>query len=320
MLAQAITVIESAHPDDRSSRDELLHAIMPHTGKAMRLGITGVPGVGKSTFIEALGALLTAQHKKVAVLTIDPTSQVTKGSILGDKTRMPALAANDLAFIRPTASGVAAGGVAGRTRESILLCEAAGFDIIIVETVGVGQSEVTVKNIVDFFLLLMLAGAGDELQGLKKGIIEMADALVITKADGDNTKRAKVAQAEYQQALHLLPGNDAWWKPPVLTCSAVTGDGIEAVWNAVQKYESDARSSGYLEANREGQKIHWLRETFEQLVRLDLEQLQGLSVTRAILEEKVRKNEIPVSAAAEELRGAYHEAIKAQEQRQRQEQ
>lgn len=309
VLARAITLIESERHGDQQRRSELLRAILPHTGKAMRLGITGVPGVGKSTFIEAFGTKITAQNKKVAVLTIDPSSQVTKGSILGDKTRMPSLAQDERAFIRPSPSGIAVGGVAGRTRESILLCEAAGFDVVIVETVGAGQSEVAVRNMVDFFLLLMLAGAGDELQGIKKGIIEMADALVITKADGDNARKATAAQSEYRQALHLLPVSDAWWKPPVLTCSAITGEGIEAIWNAVHDYESRARSSGHLQTNREVQQVHWLKESFDQLIRHDLTQLQGLDSTRAMLEEKVRKNKIAVSQAAEELLSAYHEAI-----------
>lgn len=312
LLARAITLIESTRHDDRQKRNELMRAILPHTGKAMRLGITGVPGVGKSTFIEALGLKITAQNKKVAVLTIDPSSQLTKGSILGDKTRMPSLAKHERVFIRPTPSGVAVGGVAGRTRESILLCEAAGFDVVIVETVGVGQSEVAVRNMVDFFLLLMLAGAGDELQGIKKGVIEMADALVITKADGDNARKAAVAQSEYQQALHLLPSNDAWWKPTVLTCSAVTGEGIEAVWNTVREYESRARSSGLFESNRDEQKVHWLKESFDQLIRQDLARLKGLDYTRALLEEKVRKNQITANEAAAELLSAYYEAIREQ--------
>ena len=314
VLARAITLIESERQSDQQKRSELLRAILPHTGKAMRLGITGVPGVGKSTFIEALGTKITAQNKKVAVLTIDPSSQVSKGSILGDKTRMPSLSKDQRAFIRPTPSGIAVGGVAGRTRESILLCEAAGFDVVIVETVGVGQSEVAVRNMVDFFLLLMLAGAGDELQGIKKGIIEMADALVITKADGDNTIKTTIAQSEYQQALHLLPVNDAWWKPPVLTCSAVTGEGLEAVWNTVRDYESRARASGHLEANRETQQVHWLNESFDQLIRHDLTRLQGLDNTRAMLEAKVRKNEMAVSEAAAQLLAAYHDAIRGQGQ------
>ncbi|HLT70999.1 MAG TPA: methylmalonyl Co-A mutase-associated GTPase MeaB [Cyclobacteriaceae bacterium] len=318
VLARAITLIESERQSDQQKRSELLRAILPHTGKAMRLGITGVPGVGKSTFIEALGTKITAQNKKVAVLTIDPSSQVSKGSILGDKTRMPSLSKDQRAFIRPTPSGIAVGGVAGRTRESILLCEAAGFDVVIVETVGVGQSEVAVRNMVDFFLLLMLAGAGDELQGIKKGIIEMADALVITKADGDNTIKTTIAQSEYQQALHLLPVNDAWWKPPVLTCSAVTGEGLEAVWNTVRDYESRARASGHLEANRETQQVHWLNESFDQLIRHDLTRLQGLDNTRAMLEAKVRKNEMAVSEAAAQLLAAYHDAIRGQGRKQEQ--
>lgn len=312
-LARAITLIESERADDQQQRDELLRAILPHTGKAMRLGITGVPGVGKSTFIEALGALITAQEKKVAVLTVDPSSRVTRGSILGDKTRMPLLAKNERAFIRSTPSGTAAGGVAGRTRESILLCEAAGFNVVIVETMGVGQAEVAVRNMVDFFLLLMLAGAGDELQGIKKGIIEMADAIAITKADGDNARNASVAQLEYQHALHLLPGNDSWWKTPVLTCSALTGEGVDAIWNTVLDYTARARASGYLAASREEQQVHWLKESFETLIRDDLARLSDFANTRTMLEQKVRKNKMPVSEAAKELFVAYHKAIRGGE-------
>lgn len=309
-LARAITLIESQRADDQQQRDELLRAILPHTGRAMRLGITGVPGVGKSTFIEALGALITAHDEKVAVLTVDPSSQVTSGSILGDKTRMPLLGKNERAFIRSTPSGTAAGGVAGRTRESILLCEAAGFDVVIVETIGVGQAEVAVRNMVDFFLLLMLAGAGDELQGIKKGIIEMADAIVITKADGDNARNASAAQLEYQHALHLLPGNDSWWKTPVLTCSALTGEGIEAIWNTVRDYATRARASGYLATSREEQQVHWLKESFETLIREDLASRSDLASIRTMLEQKVRKNETPVSEAAKELFAAYYKAIR----------
>lgn len=312
VLARAITLIESTRKQDQQKRNELLRAVLPHTGRAMRLGITGVPGVGKSTFIEAFGLMITAQHKKVAVLTIDPSSQVTKGSILGDKTRMPALAKHELAFIRPTPSGTSIGGVSARTRESILLCEAAGFDVVIVETVGVGQSEVAVRNMVDFFLLLMLAGAGDELQGIKKGIIEMADAIAITKADGDNARKATAAQLEYQHALHLLPGNDSWWKTPVLTCSAVTGQGIEDIWNTVRDYESRAKSSGHLAASREEQLVHWLKESFESLILDDLARHQDLARTRSILEARVRNYDMPVSEAASELLAAYHKAIQGE--------
>ena len=230
VLGQAITLIESSLADDQILAGQLLEAILNKTGNAIRIGITGVPGVGKSTLIEALGNHIITLGKKIAVLTVDPSSQLTKGSILGDKTRMEDLSKNPMAFIRPSASGSVLGGVANKTREVMLLCEASGYDVIIIETVGVGQSEVEVKSMTDFFLLLMLAGAGDELQGIKKGIMEMADGLAITKADGDNIQQATAAQSEYQHALHLYPTPASGWNPNVLTCSALTGTGIDEIW------------------------------------------------------------------------------------------
>lgn len=312
-LARAITLIESAREEDRDDRDALLEASLPYTGKAMRLGITGAPGAGKSTLIEALGMHLLSTGKKVAVLTIDPSSSRSKGSILADKTRMTLLSRQEKAFIRPTASGGGTGGVAVHTREAMLLCEAAGYDVVIVETVGVGQSEVSVKNMVDFFLLLMLPGSGDELQGLKKGIVEMADALVITKADGDNVARAARAQADFSHALHLLPPATSWWKPRVLSCSAVTGDGISEIAAMIEDYDSRARESGYREANRTAQKIHWLKEAFDTLIRNDIARRRDLDATRTHLEEMVRNDQIPVSKAARELLASYHETIRGEE-------
>src|SRR6478609_11290562 len=238
ILGRAITVIESDLPADQMLAEKIMAKILPKAGNSIRIGITGVPGVGKSTFIEAFGKYLTGRNKKVAVLAIDPSSQKTKGSILGDKTRMDQLAVDPLAFIRPSATRLTLGGVASKTQETILLCEAAGFEVIIVETVGVGQSEVAVKNMVDFFLLLMLAGAGDELQGIKKGIMEMTDAMVITKADGDNVDHATRAQAEYQHALHLFPASSSGWEPRVVTASALKGKGIDAVWKMITEYQS----------------------------------------------------------------------------------
>lgn len=312
MLGQAITLIESRRSEDVDDRDALLQAALPHAGKAMRVGVTGSPGAGKSTLIEALGMHFVSAGRRIAVLTVDPSSTLSKGSILADKTRMTFLSRQENAFIRPSASGGGTGGVAVRTREAMLLCEAAGYDVVVVETMGVGQSEVAVKNMVDFFLLLLLAGSGDELQGIKKGIIEMADALVITKADGDNAARAARAQADFSHALHLLPSTGAWWKPRVLTCSAVTGAGIDAIASMIHDYESDARSSGYLEANRAAQKIHWLDETFDALIRTDIAGLRDLEATRSRLEEMVRDDKIPVSNAARQLLTAYHDAIRKQ--------
>ena len=309
-LAKAITLVESTLPADQLIASNLTDAIIPHTGKAIRIGITGVPGVGKSTFIEALGNQLTREGKKIAVLTIDPSSQLTRGSILGDKTRMEDLSKNPLAFVRPTASGNILGGVAGRTREAMLLCEAAGFEIIIVETVGVGQSEVAVKRMVDFFLLLMLAGAGDELQGIKKGIMEMADGIVITKADGGNILHATEAQAEYQHALHLYPAKSSGWTPKVLTCSSFTGTGIQEVWRMITKYQSVTSSSGYFELNRRQQNVAWFREYFEHLLKLDYLSFQQLNTEISRLETEIAHEKISVQRAAGQLLSSYHQVIK----------
>lgn len=310
VLAQAITLIESSLAEDIPRANELLDRIIDRTGNAIRIGITGAPGVGKSTFIEVLGKHITASGKKLAVLSIDPSSQLTGGSILGDKTRMEELSRNPLAFIRPSASGNTLGGVAGNTREVILLCEAAGFEVIIVETVGVGQSEVAVKNMVDFFLLLMLAGAGDELQGIKKGIMEMADALVITKADGDNIKSAREAQAEYQHALHLFPLPESAWKPVVLTSSALEQTGIDAVWKTIGKYQDETKRSGYFLRNRDLQNIAWFHERTDMLIRSDFQQLGDLDGVLKSLEEKVLSKKVSPNAAATQLLAAYHEAIR----------
>lgn len=306
VLGQAITLIESSLPTDQLLAGEVLEALLPQTGNSIRVGITGVPGVGKSTFIETLG-LHVAQHHHVAVLSIDPSSQLTKGSILGDKTRMEELSRHPSVFIRPTASGNTLGGVANRTREALLLCEAAGYNVILVETVGVGQSEVTVKNMVDFFLLLMLAGAGDELQGIKKGIMEMADALVITKADGDNVKRAREAQAEYQHALHLFEPAESGWIPQVMLSSALTGEGVPEVWSLVQQYQQQMTISGYLAHNRSHQRITWFHEQFDHLLK---QELVSHHVNVKKLEHDVRENVLSSYAAAHQLLELYYEAIR----------
>lgn len=264
MLSQAITLIESSLPKHLSMSQELIAACLPFSGSGFRLGITGVPGAGKSTFIESLGLHLIKRGQKLAVLAIDPSSERSKGSILGDKTRMETLAGRSEAYIRPSPSGGTLGGVARKTRESIILCEAAGFDTVLIETVGVGQSETAVHGMVDFFLLLMIAGAGDELQGIKRGIMEMADAILINKADGTNMQKARRAQAEFANALHLFPPSASGWTPQVNTCSSLYGYGIEEVWGMVGKYQSMALGNGYLKQRREEQAKYWMYETIRE--------------------------------------------------------
>lgn len=259
VLARAITLIESSLAEHREMARDVISKLLPETGKAIRLGITGVPGAGKSTFIESLGTMLTEKGLRVAVLAIDPSSSRSGGSILGDKTRMEKLATNDMAFIRPSPSGGTLGGVAGKTRETMLVCEAAGYDVIIIETVGVGQSETAVASMVDFFLVLMIAGAGDELQGIKKGVLEVAEAVVINKADGENIVQAELAQKEYQTALHLLMPHTPNWTVPVLTCSSIERTGIDDVWQTVEKHRRALTKSGELEAKRKAQAKDWFR-------------------------------------------------------------
>lgn len=309
ILAKAITLVESTRPEDKELASALMDKILPLTGNAIRIGITGVPGVGKSTFIEAFGKLITKQNLKIAVLTIDPSSQLTKGSILGDKTRMEELSRNPLAFIRPTASGNVLGGVAGKTRETMLLCEAAGYNVIVIETVGVGQSEVAVRNMVDFFLLLMLAGAGDELQGIKKGIMEMADAVVVTKADGDNVKHASQARAEYLQAMHLLPSKSSGWTPPVLICSATNNTGIEEIWKMIRAYQDKTTGTGYFEHNRQHQNTLWFGEYFQQLLQTDYLRFAENKRLQDELTQLVGEQKLSPHRAAQQLLEAYHRAI-----------
>ncbi|HEU5289793.1 MAG TPA: methylmalonyl Co-A mutase-associated GTPase MeaB [Cyclobacteriaceae bacterium] len=310
ILGKALSLIESNLPSDQQEAAQLIEKISDKTGNSIRIGITGVPGVGKSTFIEVFGKFVTDQQKKIAVLTIDPSSQLTKGSILGDKTRMADLSKNPNAFIRPTASGNTLGGVASKTREAILLCEAAGYDVIIIETVGVGQSEVAVKNMVDFFLLLMLAGAGDELQGIKKGIMEMADAVLITKADGDNVKHATEAQAEYQHALHLLPTSESNWKPKVLTCSSLTKKGIPEIWQMIESYKDQTTQSGFLEENRMQQNASWLQEYFQELLNNDFRRFTEVQNELTALEKQIINKEISLHAAGNKLLSSYYKALK----------
>lgn len=264
LLSSAITIVESTLDADRLKAEELIKKCLPHTGTSIRIGITGVPGVGKSTFIESFGQLLVNAGKKVAILAIDPSSGTSGGSILGDKTRMEQLSQMSNVFIRPSAAGDTLGGVARKTRESIYLCEAAGFDIVLVETVGVGQSETLVHSMVDFFLLLMLSGAGDELQGIKRGIMEMADALVITKADGDNVKKANLARREYQNAMHLFPPKKNGWTPKALVCSSLTNTNMDLIWDAVESFSNQTKINGHFATNRKEQDKFWLRETLNE--------------------------------------------------------
>ena len=266
-LSRAITLVESTNTKHSEKANKIITACLPYANQSIRIGITGVPGVGKSTFIEAFGTHLTNLGKKVAVLAVDPSSSLSRGSILGDKTRMEDLVKDQNAFIRPSPSGNALGGVARKTRETIILCEAAGFNTIIIETVGVGQSETAVHSMVDFFLLLKLAGAGDELQGIKRGIIEMADAIVINKADGENVKAAKLAKVEFNRALHLYPSKVSDWSPKVTLCSALKHKGISEVWEMIKDYKSTTTLNNYFETNRTHQNKFWLLQTIEERLK-----------------------------------------------------
>ncbi len=304
MLSRAITLVESTLASDQELAHQVMELILPHAGKSVRVGITGVPGVGKSTFIEAFGSHILAEHgKKLAVLAIDPTSQRTGGSILGDKTRMETLAANPNAYIRPSPAGKTLGGVARSTRESMLLCEAAGFNVIFVETVGVGQSETAVHEMVDFFLLLMLAGAGDELQGIKKGIMEMADAIAITKADGANQLAATSAQAEYRSALHLFPASASGWTPQVSVCSAYEKAGLAPIWQWVEEYAQLTQTNGYFQQRRQDQNLHWLKQSIRQSLEERFYQNSAIQREWETVAQQVSGGEkSPFAAAAHLLR------------------
>jgi LAO/AO transport system kinase len=281
-LARAITLIESKRADHRQAAHLLVQELLPATGRAVRLGITGAPGAGKSTTIDALGTSLTAQGHKVAVLAVDPSSSRTGGSILGDKTRMARLALDPNAFIRPSPSSGTLGGVAAKTRETMLVCEAAGYDVVLVETVGVGQSETAVADMTDFFLVLMVAGAGDELQGIKKGIVELADMIAINKADGDNIARANLAAGEYKAALHILVPRSPTWSPPVITYSALTGNGIAELWGQVLAHQEKMTASGELAARRREQQVKWMWTMLEERLTA---RLRGDPAVRAKLRQ-----------------------------------
>lgn len=303
LLAEAITLVESTKIEHRKLSEEILQKCLPFAGNAIRIGITGVPGVGKSTFIESFGTFLTQHKHRVAVLAIDPSSPITRGSILGDKTRMENLSQNHLAFIRPSPAADTLGGVARKTKESLLLCEAAGFDFIIIETVGVGQSETAVHQMTDFFLLLMLAGAGDQLQGIKRGIMEMCDALIITKADGENEKKALRAKAEYTSALHFYPAKASGWIPKVSSCSALENKGIDEVYNIIQEHHRWFNERGLLQPLREQQDIQWMEDNIKDLILSKYfenpEFLTKLSQVKTLLHEK----KITPFQAAEQMFG-----------------
>ena len=300
-LSRAITLIESTNPSHSKKATDIINQSLPHANNSIRIGITGVPGVGKSTFIEAFGMHLTSLGKKVAVLAVDPSSSLSKGSILGDKTRMEDLVKNENAFIRPSPSGNSLGGVARKTRESIILCEAAGFDTIIIETVGVGQSETAVHSMVDFFLLLKLAGAGDELQGIKRGIIEMADAIVINKADGENVKAAKLAKVEFNRALHLYPQKESDWSPKVSLCSALNREGIPEVWSMIEDYKKTTSKNHYFEDHRNNQNKFWLLQTIEDRLKSNFYNSAKIKVELQTQTKLVETGKTTPFAAAEYL-------------------
>ncbi|NJK78945.1 MAG: methylmalonyl Co-A mutase-associated GTPase MeaB [Chloroflexaceae bacterium] len=305
VLAQTITLIESNAPAHLDVAQEVLRQLLPYTGKSMRVGITGVPGVGKSTFIEALGMMLCERGHRLAVLAVDPSSSVTGGSILGDKTRMELLSRHPNAFIRPSPSSGTLGGVARKSRETMLVCEAAGFDVVLIETIGVGQSEITVRSMVDFFLLLMLAGAGDELQGIKKGVIEIADALLVNKADGDNKLKAKAARAEYARALHFLSSATEGWKTGAYTCSATTGAGIVEIWEVVEHFQQQTTASGVFGKRRQAQMLHWMQAMIDEQLRSYFLNHPRVTEMRPQIEQAVRQGEMPATLAAQILLRAF---------------
>lgn len=309
LLSRAITLIESAKPEHQKMAQDLIAACLPYSGKSIRIGVTGVPGVGKSTFIESFGSFLTSLGKMVAVLAIDPSSQVSGGSILGDKTRMEKLSSDHRAFIRPSPSAGTLGGVARKTRESVVLCEAAGFDTVIIETVGVGQSETAARSMVDFFLLLQLPAAGDELQGIKRGIMEMADAIFINKAEGDLLQRAKIAAAEIKNALHLMPAHPAGWHVPVGLCAAISHVGIEEVWQTIESYKSISTQNGYFLQARKKQEINRFHQAIIEHLQDDFYNTPDIAQLNATLEEKVHAGVISPYAAAQQIVKEYYAKI-----------
>jgi len=310
ILSQAITLVESSKYEHQIIAQEIIGKCLPYSGKSVRIGVTGVPGAGKSTFIEAFGKHVTSQGHKLAVLAIDPSSERSKGSILGDKTRMEELSVDSNAYIRPSPSAGSLGGVARKTRESLILCEAAGFDTILIETVGVGQSETAVHSMVDFFLLIKIAGAGDELQGIKRGIMEMADAISINKADGNNIHKAQLARVQFENALHLFPQSPSGWTPKVLTCSSIEKTGIDAIWDNILDYCSHTQQNGYFEQRRSEQAKYWMYETINEQLRDGFYHQKSVKEQIPDFEKKVLHDEMSSFVAAYKLLDAYFSEIK----------
>ena len=305
ILSRAITLVESSLPEHYALGQEIIERCLPYSGNSVRVGITGVPGAGKSSFIETLGKLLTSQGYRLAVLAIDPSSERSKGSILGDKTRMETLCADENAFIRPSPSAGSLGGVARKTRESLILCEAAGFDVVFIETVGVGQSETAVHSMVDFFLLLLISGGGDELQGIKRGIMEMADLLAITKADGENKMQAEQARILYQSAMHFLPVPDSGWTPKTTTCSAKTNTGLNEIWDIISEYIKFVKANGYFKTNRLQQAKYWMYETINTYLRDSFYQNPVIKEKLAEFENAVLSDRLSSFTAAKQLFDIY---------------
>ena len=310
-LSQAITLVESSNPDHYAQAQEIIEKCLPHAGKSVRIGITGVPGAGKSTFIEAVGNMVTSLKHKLAVLAIDPSSERSGGSILGDKTRMESISSNPKVFIRPSPSAGSLGGVARKTRETIILCEAAGFDVIFIETVGVGQSETAVHSMVDFFLLIQLAGTGDELQGIKRGIMEMADGIIINKADGDNLEKAKLAAAQFRNALHLFPAPESGWSPKVLTYSGYYNLGIKEIWDMVGEYMEFTQKNGYFNYKRNEQAKYWMYESINDTLRETFYHNPAVEKMLNFTEQQVLNNEISSFVAAKRMMDLFLENLSA---------